>query len=174
MLWPGPAIAAHSASRIMNGTAPAPITATWSQPCQEQPRQQLPCPEHCGESQTALGCIGEARGCPGGSWSISPPPRPEAHRGGRNFTSSSWKSTFSSFLHLVFRTRAERLLAVSPLSSAILFRFTLFLDLSPAEASPERRPRTLGKPWTLVRGRSSQAIHFRSCQDNERLGGGRP
>lgn len=58
---------------------------------------------------------------------------------GKNFTRSSWKSTFSSFLHLVFRTRADRRFAVSPLSSEIFFRFTPFLDLSPPETSPSQR-----------------------------------
>lgn len=66
--------------------------------------------------------------------------RPRApHLDGRNFSSSSWKSTFSSFLHLVFRTRADRRFAVSPLSSEIFFRFTPFLDLSPPETSPLQR-----------------------------------
>lgn len=58
---------------------------------------------------------------------------------GKNFIRSSWKSTFSSFLHLVFRTRADRRFAVSPLSSEIFFRFTPFLDLSPPETSPSQR-----------------------------------
>lgn len=58
---------------------------------------------------------------------------------GKNFIRSSWKSTFSSFLHLVFRTRADRRFAVSPLSSEIFFRFTPFLALSPPEMSPSQR-----------------------------------
>lgn len=61
---------------------------------------------------------------------------------GKNFIRSSWKSTFSSFLHLVLRTRADRRFAVSPLSSEIFFRFTPFLDLSPPEMSPSQRVQT--------------------------------
>lgn len=84
--------------------------------------------------------------------------RPRAlHLDGRNFSSSSWKSTFSSFLHLVFRTRADRRFAVSPLSSEIFFRFTPFLDLSPPETSPlQRASRTLRRvgPWKRTSRRS--------------------
>lgn len=58
---------------------------------------------------------------------------------GRNFTRSPWKSTFSSFLHLVFLTRADLRFAVSPLSSKVFLRFTPFLDLSPPETSPSQR-----------------------------------
>lgn len=61
--------------------------------------------------------------------------------GGKNFSRSSWKSTFSSFLHLVFRTRADRRFAVSPFSSGIFFRFTPFLALSPPDRSPSQRVR---------------------------------
>lgn len=39
----------------------------------------------------------------------------------------------------MFRTLADLLFAVSPLSSVILLRFTPFLDLSPADISPENR-----------------------------------
>lgn len=54
---------------------------------------------------------------------------------GRYLKSSSWKSIFSSFLHFVFRTRAERRLAVSPLSSTTRFLFGAFFTLSVSETS---------------------------------------
>ena len=57
------------------------------------------------------------------------------YREGRYLKSSSWKSIFSSFLHFVFRTRAERRLAVSPLSSTARFLFGAFLTLSVRDTS---------------------------------------
>lgn len=55
---------------------------------------------------------------------------------GRYLKSSSWKSTLSSFLHLVFLTRAERLLAVSPpLSSRQRFRLGALFSLSVSDTS---------------------------------------
>lgn len=57
------------------------------------------------------------------------------YREGRYLKSSSWKSIFSSFLHFVFRTRAERRLAVSPLSSTTRFLFGAFLTLSVRDTS---------------------------------------
>ncbi len=57
------------------------------------------------------------------------------HLEGRNLSRSSWKSIFSSFLHLVLRTRAERLFAVSTVSSTTRFLLLPFFTLSFKAAS---------------------------------------
>lgn len=83
------------------------------------------------------------------------------HLEGRYLNSSSWKSIFSSFLHFVFRTRAERLFAVSPLSSTARFLFGAFLTLSVSDTSIAVTVNTQEKNKTVIQLLKTENIHHR-------------